>query len=193
MARAAALLAPFFLAGCMPPWTVVTQEDPSPLLGITDYDLADPGFANLVVGNDSEADYLARQDAEKVAAWGDDKGKLAARFRAAATREAARCGVKLVPPGGPGQFTVAPAITFIEPGFYGGLVSESSTVMMTLSVTHAGKTVDEVTFSHSTYPASGGNGIQIPIFPSVTMRLEEDGSGLGQIAGQYLCSRFKGK
>ena len=103
-------------------------------------------------------------------------------------------GIEVVPATGPADapFLLRPSVNFIEPGFYGGVVHESSMVHMDLKVVTAdGRLVDEIELVHGTSPTSGVaiGGIGIPSNPSSGGRLRSDGEGLGRLVARFLQSR----
>ncbi|MSQ03681.1 MAG: hypothetical protein EXR71_17645 [Myxococcales bacterium] len=182
------------LSGCFPPWTVVVQQEPNPLLDATRADLATPTFYGLQVGRIAEAEYLGRKSERQRADWSEDKRQFGEEYRRAATVAAARCDLQLDPPGGPGTHTVATSVGYIEPGFYAGMVSIPSEVRMSVQVTRAGSIAEEIAVAHGTEPGTLSIGpIPIPTAPSVTDRLRADGAALGRIVGQYLCARKQGR
>ncbi len=182
------------LAACFPPWNVVVQQEPNPLVGVKRVDFATPTFYRLDVGQIPEAEYLARKSERQKADWSEDKRLFGEEYRRAATVEAARCELQLDAPGGPGTHTVASSVGYIEPGFYAGMVSIPSEVRMTVQVTRAGEIAEEIAVGHGTEPGSFTIGpIPIPTAPSVTDRLRADGAALGRVVGQYLCARKQGR
>lgn len=182
-----------FLA-CLPPWHVVVSADPSPLLGAERLDLAPLRFPGLHVGEETEAEYLARKSPEQAAAWQADKRELDRAYAEAATARAAACGLRLEPPGGPGSHTVVGEVWFIEPGFYAGVVSNPSAVRLRVRVTHRGQVAEEVELVAGTSPVTASIGpVGIPTAPTVTDRLREDGTLLGETVGEYLCQRKAGR
>lgn len=183
-----------WLAACVPQWTVITPANPNPLVGATHLDLAPLQLANLHVGNDAESDYLARKDPKQQQDWARDKQVLSDEFAISARASAARCGVTLDAPGGPGEYTVTAQVMTIEPGFYGGVVEMPSTVEVSVQVSHRMAVAEVVRFAHGTSPSSMSvGGVGIPAYPSVTDRLRADGKGLGEILGDYVCARVAGK
>ncbi len=182
------------LIGCFPPWNVVVQQEPNPLLGVARVDLARPTFYGLAVGQTSEAEYLGRKSDHQKTAWNEDKRQFSEEYRRAATLEAARCELGLDDPGGPGTHTVATSVGYIEPGFYAGMVSIPSEVRLTVQLTRAGEIAEEIAVSHGTEPGTFRIGpIPIPTAPSVTDRLRADGAALGRVVGRYLCVRKQGR
>lgn len=182
------------LAACLPPWHVTVQTNPSPLVGVERLDLAPIRYRDLHVGAETEAEYLQRMRPERQDAWRGDKAGLDEGYRASATARAGLCGLRLEPPGGPGKFTVAAEIDYIEPGFYAGVVSNPSAVHLAVRITTGGELVDEFFLTAGTSPSSMSVGpVGIPTAPTVTERLEQDGMALGELVGTYLCRRKAGK
>lgn len=184
----------FLLQACLPPWNVELQRGPSPLQGVERLDLAPLRFPHLRVGQETEAEYLARMDEEERLQWASDLRELDRVWRATATEGAARCGIRLEPPGGPGTHTVAGEVTYIEPGFYAGAVSIASHVRLVVRITRQGRAVEEISMGGGTDPASIGFGpLLIPTAPAVVDRLRSDGAQLGEWTAEYLCARKAGK
>ena len=100
-------------------------------------------FTGLRVGEKSEADFLAGKSPDQRAEWEGDKHAfeehLHERIDYETKHTALRVGVASA------AFVLHPVVRFVEPGWYGGIVSKEARVEMTLRVTGAdGKTIDEV-------------------------------------------------
>jgi len=100
----------------------------------------------------------------------------------------------VIPATGPDSapFIIKPTVNFIEPGFYGAVVSAASEVHMICRILGPeGRTLDEIELVHGTSPNSGVRvgGIAIPKDPSSGGRLRSDGAALGELVGRYVISR----
>ncbi|HZO12658.1 MAG TPA: hypothetical protein VFB62_05360 [Polyangiaceae bacterium] len=178
------LMALFVIAlpACGPPWSVVRQAVPNPLLGQKHFVVMPIDFSGLSVGEKSEAGYLAEKDEESRRNWLGDKAAMNEEFGRALTGEAHERGIIVMDPRGRANFVVHPKISWLEPGFYTYFANQPSEVRMTLVISDPnGTVVDEIAMRHST-PASLSN-------PAVGNRLRDDAEGLGHITGEYLASR----
>jgi hypothetical protein len=187
-ALAAALAAAPLLAGCGPKWIVLTQAAPNPLAGQTKFGLMPVDYSGLIVGEKSEAEYLASKDEETRASWAGDKGGIDTEFGKRLAERATEAGITIVKATGPGDapFMIRPHVEFIEPGIYTYVYNKASQVRMKVQITTPdGKVIDEIAIHHGT-PASLTN-------PAVGNRLRDDGEALGVIAASYLKFRVTGQ
>ncbi|EYF06390.1 hypothetical protein [Chondromyces apiculatus] len=184
------------LTGCGPQWQVVRQAAPNPLANQRTFAVLPINFAGLTVGEMAEADYLARKDPEQRESFEADKRAVNEEFTTALVEGASDGGINVVLAKGPGSapFEIRPMITFIEPGFYVGLVSKPSEVRMTLLITMPdGRIIDEILMVHGTDSARSGFSIGgISLNPSSGGRLRKDGEKLGEIVAEYLRERVGG-
>ena len=179
--------APVVLAGCGPKWIVLTQAAPNPLAGQTKFGLMPVDYAQLIVGEKSEAEYLASKDEESRGSWAGDKGGIDTEFGKRLMEKATEAGINVVKATGPGDapFMIRPHVEFIEPGIFTYVYNKPSQVRMKVQITTPdGKVIDEIAIKHGT-PASLTN-------PAVGNRLRDDGEGLGVIMASYLKFRVTG-
>lgn len=175
----------FVLLGCGPPWQVVRQAVPNPLLGMKKYGLKPIDFSGLRVGEKTEQGYLSEKDDETRNNWVGDKRAMNDEFVKKLTAEASEKGI-IVVPGGEADFIIEPKVPWLEPGFYVGVASKNSETHMTLIIRDkGGQVVDEITMKHST-TANLMN-------PAVGNRLRDDAEGLGAYAAEYLEARSSGQ
>jgi len=179
------------LIGCGPPWHVVRQTTPDPFIGQKQFAVAPVEYPGLRIGRKDEGEYLSGKDAKQQASFADDKAGLNEKFAAALMAKAREAGLEVAPATGPASapFVIHAAVPFIEPGFYGGVVSQPSRVEMVVTITSPdGKVLDEIHIGHSTSPSSGVaiGGVSIPSHPASGDRLRKDGEGLGEIVAKYL-------
>lgn len=185
---AAALAAAPLLAGCGPRWVVLTQASPNPLLNQNKFGLMPVDYTGLIVGEKSEAEYLASKDEETRASWAGDKSGIDTEFGKVLMEKATATGINVVKATGPGDapFMIRPKVEFIEPGIYTYVYNKASLVRMKVQITTPdGKVIDEIAIRHGT-PASITN-------PAVGNRLRDDGEALGAITAQYLQVRVTGQ
>lgn len=185
---AAALAAAPLLAGCGPKWIVLTQATPNPLLNQNKFGMMPIDYTGLIVGEKSEADYLASKDEESRASWAGDKAGIDNEFNRVLTEKAAESGINVVKATGPGDapFMIRPKVEFIEGGIYTYVYNKPSEVRMKVQITTPdGKVIDEIAIKHST-PASITN-------PAIGNRLRDDGEALGATMAQYLKVRVTGQ
>jgi hypothetical protein len=185
---AAALAAAPVLAGCGPRWIVLTQASPNPLLNQNKFGLMPVDYTGLIVGEKSEAEYLASKDEETRASWAGDKSGIDTEFGKVLGEKAQGTGISVVKATGPGDapFMIRPKVEFIEPGIYTYVFNKASQVRMKVQITTPdGKVIDEIAIKHGT-PASITN-------PAVGNRLRDDGEALGAIMAQYLQFRVTGQ
>lgn len=169
--------------GCGPSWVVVAQRNPNPMASQREFFIAPVGYVGLMVGDKSEAEYLAGKDGEAQQSFLNDKAETAKNMTELLMATAAQGGLSVQPAAGPGApFVLVPNITFVEPGNFNGFVNIPTTVEMRLRIIDAQQQpVDEVIFK-ATIPAGMFN-------PSSGGRMHSAGKNLGEQAGQYLLSR----
>lgn len=185
---AAALAAAPLLVGCGPKWIVLTQASPNPLQGQNKFGMMPVDYTGLIVGEKSEAEYLASKDEETRGKWSGDKAAIDTEFNKVLTEQAGAAGINIVKATGPGDapFMIRPHVEFIEPGFYTYVINKASQVRMKVQITTPdGKVIDEIAIKHGT-PASLTN-------PAVGNRLRDDGEALGAITASYLRVRVLGQ
>jgi hypothetical protein len=181
--RAAFLLAALGAVSCGPSWVVVMQTNPNPMAAQSEFQIAPVGYVGLMVGDKSEATYLAGKDAESRQSFLDDKAETAKNLTEVLMATAAEGGVTVRPAGGPpGPFVLVPNITFVEPGSFNVVWNLPTTVKMTLRIFNYQQILaDEVIFT-AVVPAGMFN-------PSSGGRMHSAGKNLGDQAAQYLLAR----
>ena len=185
---AALASAPLVLAGCGPKWVVLTQAAPNPLAGQTKFGLMPVDYTGVIVGEKTEAEYLASKDEETRTSWVGDKGGIDTEFGKVLMEKATGAGINVVKATGPGDapFMIRPKVEFIEPGIYTYVYNKASQVRMKVQITTPdGKVIDEIAIKHAT-PAGITN-------PAVGNRLRDDGEALGVITAGYLKFRVTGQ
>jgi len=147
------LLLALALTACGPPWKVVVQSVPNPMLHQTKFAVLPVDFNGLIVGEKSEAEWLAGKDDEQRTNFGGDKAALNERFTNALLEASREEGLDVVLATGPGAapFEVRPHIGFIEPGYYVGVSAAPSKVVMMVTITAPdGRVLDEIKLTHQT-------------------------------------------
>ena len=183
------------LMGCAPKWTVIQQASPNPFIGKGDFAVVPVDFDGLMVGEKTEAEYLAGKSAEQGEKFQGDKRAIDERFLAELKDEAQDEGLKIERAAGENKakFIVKPLVQFIEPGFYAVVASAPSEVRMRVTIESADGTVlDIIELSHQTDSKSSGVSIGgISTNPSSGGRIREDAEWLGEAVAEYLLSRVK--
>jgi hypothetical protein len=172
-------------ASCGPPWQVLKQANPNPMLGKGEFVVVPIDFTNLQVGDTTEAQWQADKDADQRQSWVGDKEAMNAEFAKSLMSVGAEEGVRVATPPATAPFVVHPKIPFIEPGFFTAFVNKASEVHMLVAITTPdGQALDEIALEHST-PSSLTN-------PGSGHRLRDDAEALGAYTGEYLGTRVKG-
>ena len=172
----------FASIACGPPWKVVVQANPNPM-SVTNKFFVDPvSFDKLSVGGTDEASWQSSKDAQAQASWQGDKQAMGEQFSAAFDEE--RGGVQRAG-APPGDFTVKPHVTWIEPGFNAVVASHPTQVKMDVQILDAkGTLIDEFTMQ-ANIAASISN-------EALGTRLREAAKYLGRITARYLIKRTGG-
>ena len=183
------------LIGCGHPWKTVVQARPNPFVNQRAFAVLPVAYDNLMVGDTREVDYLSEKDGEKWTTWQADKAAINEIFTQALVARGGEGGVHVVRATGPqaAPFFVRPQVTFIEPGFYTGIVNKASELKVTVRITDpTGRVLDEIML-HRVVASSGG---VISSAISGTMssggRLKQAGEEAGNITGRYLQYRVEG-
>lgn len=171
------------LVGCGPPWIVVRQANPSPMLGKNEFVVEPITYPGLMIGDKPEAVYLGEKQAESRQSFENDKNETAKNLIEQLMATAGAKGLKVaMSTGAPGPFNLRPAITFVEPGSFNGFVNIPTVVRMSLQILDGqGQVIDEVLFK-SEQPASIYN-------PSSGGRMHSAGKDLGVQVANYLTTR----
>lgn len=176
----------FGATSCGPPWTVVRQATPNPLMGQKKFAVMPIDFSGLRVGEKDEPGYLAEKDAESKNSWAGDKEGMNAEYAKRLTEEASAVGISVVGGNDKAEFVVHPKVGWLEPGFYAYVAAKPSEVRMTVTISSPdGSVIDEITMSHQT-GASMTN-------PAIGNRLRDDAEALGAWTAEYLDKRSRGE
>lgn len=174
------------LAGCGPAWQVVAQAVPNPMLGKNGFAVMPIDFSGVRVGEKSEAEWLAEKDEGSRSSWDGDKRGMNEKFGATLIEEAAEDQVVVVPGPADKPFVVQAKATWVEPGFFAGVVSAPSELELHVRVTAPdGTLIDEIRVKTSQDasmydPASG-------------TRLRHCAERAGDVVAAYLAQRVRGE
>lgn len=172
----------FASIACGPPWKVIKQTNPNPMSSGSKFFVDAVSFDGLKVGGTDEAAWQSSKDGQAQASWQGDKQAMANEFSTAFDAE--REGVQRAG-GPPGDFTVKPHITFIEPGFNAVVASRPTEVEIDVQINDPkGSLIDEFTI-HARIAASISN-------EALGTRLREAANYLGRITAKYLIKRTGG-
>jgi len=171
------------VAGCGPRWAILAQSVPSPLTGARNFYIEPIHYDPPLIGGKSEREYLADKSAEQRDSWMTDKTETAEHYSAALMGASPELLFPTQP--APGVFIVRPIVSFIEPGFYGGIVALATNVQMRVQILASdGRMVDEIAV-RSLIGAS-------MIYPASGTRLRLAGDDLGRVTAEYIKQRVAG-
>jgi hypothetical protein len=177
-----ALVVALFCVACGPRWIVVTQATPSPFANQRMFAVEPMHYEGLVVGDKSEAEWLAGKDDEQQASWEADKQAFAARFSQELAGALPEVQFATAMPGAVGPFIVRPIVTFFEPGFFAYVVNNDTSVRLDLQLlSPQGQVLDVVRFETVVYATMTN--------PSTGGRLRTAGDALGNQVGDYIRTR----
>ncbi len=182
------LMFALLLVGCGPRWRVISQAQPNPLAGKTEFVVMPIDYTGLHVGDKTEEEYISEKKDKTAERFAQDKVDMNDIFIGNLTASAKSGGVKVRPAAGEvTTYVIKPHIGFMEPGFYAVVASAPSHVVLKLKIEDKdGKVIDEVEIEHKTSPSNWGN-------VAAGSRYRQDAEVIGDIAGQYLLSRVIGK
>jgi hypothetical protein len=177
------VVATLTLTGCGPRWAILAQAVPTPLAGASRFYVEPIHYDPPLIGGKSEPEYLDGKSADQRDSWLTDKSETSTKYAAALVNAFPQVHFLVQP--APGVFIVRPIVSFIEPGFYGGIVSRATEVQMRVQIlTSEGGLVDDIAIRSAiaaslVYPASG-------------TRLRLAGEDLGRVTADYLRMRTGG-
>ncbi len=186
------LVAAVFLSGCAPRWTVLSQAQPNPFVGKTEFAVLPIDYGGLMVGEKTEEEYLSEKSPEQRASFEADKAAMVRQFEAAMRESAGGDGIHVATAEGEvrAPFIIRPHVIFIEPGFYAVVASGSSQVTMRVRIeTAQGQLLDEIEVVHMTNSSNGPSIGGISLNPSSGGRLRDDAAEIGDATGEYLVTR----
>src|SRR5215212_6308930 len=108
-------------AGCTNSWRVVKQANPDPFVNQTKFGLSPIDYTNLRLSYfKTEAQHLAKKDADTKASFSADKEALDDEFTKALIDRARGEGINvtLASDAARAPFMIRPYVTFLEPGFF---------------------------------------------------------------------------
>jgi hypothetical protein len=173
-----ALLA--LLSGCGPRWAILAQAMPDPLLGAHNFYVEPIHYDPPRIGQKTEPEYLADKSPDQQDSWRIDKSETSSRYASELIKESPQLQFLAQP--APGVFIVRPIVSFIEPGFYAGIVAMATDVHMRIQILASdGSLVDEIAV-RSVIGAS-------MIYPASGSRLRLAGEDLGRVTADYIKKR----
>jgi hypothetical protein len=171
------LFALALVTGCGPRWTILAQAQPDPLLGAKAFYIEPIHFDPPIVGDKTEAEYLADKSPDQRDSWLTDKSDTSTRYMA--TLIGSFPGVQFATGPAPGVFIVRPIVSFIEPGFYAGIAAAPTVLRMRVVVlTSQGGLVDDFLV-----PSVIGASM---VYASSGSRMRLAGEDLGRVTADYL-------
>ncbi len=166
---------------CGPPWQVIRQSVPNPLLGQRSFVIEGVHFESVIVGRKSEPEYLSGKDPQQIASWMSDKSALAGDYFAQLVAGAA--GLQVTGPGPGAQgFLVRTIATRMEPGVFAVFVNIPTEVALTVQILDPNAQVIDEFVTQASEPATLSN-------PSSGGRLRVVAARLGGYVARYLSTR----
>ena len=177
------------LEGCAPPWTIIRQATPNPLVGTRAFAILPISFEGVIIGGRSEEAYLSRRSDNQRASYEADKQAMVTRlFERLAGNSA---GLVLRPLDTAVMATVPVLVVrfvYIELGTNGGFGfggaaasgRNSQTSLMLRIVSPDGTPIDEVEL-HATRPSGS--------FSSSGARMRRLGDSAADVIFRYLRER----
>jgi hypothetical protein len=173
----AAVAASLVLSGCAPQWIIHSHASPDPFKNQKDFAVLPIAFADVRIGDKSEASYLAEKPPAEAQAFYANQAALNAEYLKSLTEAARAIGIHIVPASRAqtAPFLIQPSVTTIDPGMGD---KWPSTVRMLVRVgTMDGKVYDTVEINSRSAAYA------------VEARLRNDGFELGRTTVDYLKSR----
>jgi hypothetical protein len=176
LGAALGLVAALALAACGARWVIVRQAAPSPFGPTAKVFVDRVSLDGLIVGEKTEAEWMSGKDASTRASWDGDKQAMNDKFTEAFYDAAKGVAFNTTPQG---SFIVRVRFVHYEPGFYGGIVSQSATVDADFFILDpAGNVLDELKYQGSGSGFSAGE------------RARACAAQIGAGAGGYVHERF---
>jgi hypothetical protein len=168
------------LSGCGPRWAILAQAQPDPLLGAHNFYIEPIHYDPPIIGQKSEPEYLADKSPDQQDSWRTDKADTSRRYAEELMKESPQLQFLAHP--APGVFIIRPIVSFIEPGFYAGIVAAATDVHMRIQILASdGALIDDIAV-RSVIGAS-------MIYPASGSRLRLAGDDLGRVTAQYIKKR----
>lgn len=169
-------------AGCGPPWRVIKQANPNPMMGQKNFIVDNIHYENLLVGNKSVQDYLAGKEQKTQDSFQADLTDGNKIFAGSLVERSGGLSVQMGTAPAPGAFFVRPVVDKYEPGNFNGFVNIATQVHMRLEILNdQGAVLDEIGMAWSE-PATLYN-------PGSGTRFRQSTKQLGYIAARYLGER----
>jgi hypothetical protein len=177
---AAAIIA--ITTGCGPPWRVIKQANPNPMMGQKNFVVDNIHFENLKVGKKTVQEYLAGKEQKTQDSFQADLLDGNKIFQGSVIERSGALQVSMNTAPQPGSFFVKPTVDLYEPGNFNGFVNIPTNVNMRLEILNdQGAALDEISLAWSE-PATLYN-------PASGTRFRQSVKQLGYIAARYLAER----
>jgi hypothetical protein len=166
--------------GCEPRWSVIQQAVPDPFVSQHQFFIEAVHADRLFVGELPEPVYLSGKTPEQQASWQADKQDMITRYAEGVMSEGE--GLLFPTQPNPGAFIIRPIVEFVEPGFYGVVVSKATEVAMRVEILAPnGQLLDAIgirsAIGASMFNAASGT------------RLRQAAEDLGRVTADYLKAR----
>lgn len=126
-------------------WTVTQYAHPNPLEGQTHMAVAPLYFDDLKVGEEREADYVARKGPDFGKKWLDDKQAMNALFVQKLRSNASYRGIRITEADSDAPFVIRPRVTFLQRGYFGGAFRQRARLKAVVEITRPnGDLVDQI-------------------------------------------------
>lgn len=168
--------------GCGPPWKIVKQANPNPMMGQKNFVVDNIHYENLKVGKKTVQEYLAGKEQKTQDSFQADLTDGNKIFQGSMIERSGGMNVTMNTAPQPGSFFVKPTVEMYEPGNFNGFVNIPTTVTMRLEILNEqGAVLDEITTAW-TEPATLYN-------PASGTRFRQSTKQLGYIVTRYLMER----
>lgn len=168
--------------GCGPPWRVIKQANPNPMMGQKNFIVDNIHYENLHVGKKTVQEYLAGKEQKTQDSFQADLTDGNKIFAGSLVERSGGLSVQMAPAPAPGSFFVKPTVDTYEPGNFNGFVNIATQVHMRLEILNdQGAVLDEIALVWSE-PATLYN-------PGSGTRFRQSTKQLGYIAARYLAER----
>jgi hypothetical protein len=175
-----ALVMALVCAACGSSWSVVQLATSNPLQSQTSLGVEPVQFEGVKIGEKDEVTFLASKTGEQKETFSEDKKAFSQSFADQLSEDLPE--VKFSASPGAAPFLVRPHVTFIEPGFYGGVAAQPTEVEMTLEVLSMDGELFDVVKMRATVAATTAN-------PTSGGRLRSAAEILGGQVADFLRSR----
>jgi hypothetical protein len=170
----------FSALGCGPRWNVIQQAVPDPFVSQHQFFIEAVHADHFYVGDLPEPVYLSGKTPEQQASWQADKQDMITRYSEGVMSDGE--GLLFPTQPNPEAFVIRPIVEFVEPGFYGVVVSRATEVAMRVEILAPNGQLLDAIGIRSTIGASMIN-------PASGTRLRQAAEDLGRVTADYLKTR----